>query len=122
MHRTGRGGTALIFEPLTDSSQDDGPQSTGRTAGEILERCVTEAERQAETLARIDAAVGAALAAGNANGDPEALQALDLLRQETHALSRVLRLVADQGSRDAIIPGEALAACVPMAAQRLRLS
>jgi hypothetical protein len=66
--------------------------------------------------------VGEVLAAGHANGDPATLQTLDLLRQEAHALSRILRLIADQGSRDVIIPGEALAACVPMAAQRLRLT
>ena len=122
MHRTSGRGAALII----DDHSEGGPQgpSTGQhsTAAKILAACVIEAERQAKALARMDTAVGAALGTGQATIDHKTLQALDLLRQEADGLARMLRLATSMPSADSVIDASSISRCVPIAAQRVRLT
>jgi hypothetical protein len=112
----------LIVEDPSGTPDAPTPPPVDKTAGEVLAACVLEAERQAESLRRLDAAMGAALGAGPGTLDPLVLQRIDLLRQEAAALSQVLRLVAEGSSREAVLDGEALAARIPLAEQRARIA
>ncbi|MDG4649244.1 hypothetical protein P6F26_12375 [Roseibacterium sp. SDUM158017] len=89
---------------------------------DVLRACVIEAERQADALGRIDNAVGEVLAAGTRPADMRMLQTVDLLRQEAQALSRILRLVSEGRSPDVVLSGADLAARIPLAEQRARLT
>ncbi len=112
----------MIVEDPSGTPETPTPPPVDKTAGEVLAACVPEAERQAEALRRLDAAVGAALGAGPETLDPLVLQQIDLLRQEAAALSQILRLVAAESSPEAILDGEALASCIPLAEQRARIT
>jgi hypothetical protein len=107
---------------------DEGTPSPGSettrpylTARELLSACVREAERQAEALTRLDAAVGLALIGDATQADPRVLQKIDLLRQESQGLARVLGLVDTARSPETVLDAGAVAACLPVADQRRRL-
>ena len=106
-----------------DGAAAPGPDATRPrlTAQELLSACVLEAERQAEALTRLDAAVGLALSGGTARADPRMLQQIDLLRQESQGLARVLRLVEQARSPEDVLDAAALSGCLPVADQRRRL-
>lgn len=108
---------------VEDNSGRNAPDALSRekTADELLRGCVTEAERLADAMTRIDDAVGRALVAGASMVNPGILQAIDLLRQEAESLARVLRIVAEHGSSEATIDDGALSEAVPLGAQRARL-
>lgn len=111
----------MIFEDHFDAGPPDAPESRARTARELLSACAAEARRQADALHHLDTAVGTALSGGADSLDPRALQMLDLLRQEADGLARLLAMASGMPSPDAIIASDAVARCVPLAAQRARL-
>ncbi len=91
-------------------------------AADILAACVREADRHARALARMDKTVGAALESGQGAIDHKTLQELDLLRQEADGLARMLHLVTSMPSAGSLIDAASIARCVPLAAQRARLT
>jgi hypothetical protein len=112
----------LIIDDHSAGRPEEHPTGPRRTAAEILAACVLEADRHAKALARMDTTVGAALEAGQAAIDHKTLQALDLLRQEADGLARMLHLATSMPSTDAVIDAASIARCVPLAAQRARLT
>jgi hypothetical protein len=111
--------------------EDDGtsdPIPTGavvpseKPVHDLLAACAAEATRQAAAMRDLDGFVGDLLMRGAAAADPQALQRLDLLRQEADGLARVLQLVASQAERNTMVDGTAVTACLPLAAQRARIS
>ncbi|MCU4651587.1 hypothetical protein N8I71_02010 [Roseibacterium sp. SDUM158016] len=88
---------------------------------DVLDACVREADRQAEMLSRIDKALGCALASGDLRPGLPLLQSIDLLRQESQALARVLRIVAEDPSPDRRLDVAQLSGCIPVARQRARM-
>jgi hypothetical protein len=93
-----------------------------RSVHDLLNACAAEANRQAAAVQDLDGFVGDVLMRGAAAADPKALQKLDLLRQEAEGLARVLQLVAAQAERGTLVDGHDLTACLPLAAQRARIS
>ena len=112
----------MIFEDHSGVSADIPEPGDRRRAGEILAACAIEATRHADALAVMDHAVGTALDRDRTVLDHKTLQALDLLRQEAAGLARVLSLAASAPSPDTVIEYDAIADCVPLAAQRTRLT
>jgi hypothetical protein len=111
----------LIVDDGEQQAAAGAPDPRAPSAREMLGACVREAERHADALGSLDAAVGRILATGTVATELGALQGLDLLRQEAEALSRVLRLVATADGPDQPLDAQDLVACVPVAAQRARL-
>jgi hypothetical protein len=89
---------------------------------DLLAACAAEAKRQAAAMEDLDGLVGDVLMRGAEAADPHALQRLDLLRQEADGLARVLQLVASLAERGTKVDGTAVTACLPLAAQRARIS
>jgi hypothetical protein len=112
----------LIFEDHSGTSADIPETGENRRAGDILAACVVEARRLADGLASMDDAVGSALGRDRPPLDPSALQALDLLRQEAAGLAHMLTLAAAIPSPDTVIDYADIRRCVPLAAQRTRLT
>jgi hypothetical protein len=112
----------LIFDGGVEGEAIDDAIAHHRRASEILSACAVEANRHAIALARIDAAVGGALASGNTAIDPQILQSLDILRQEADGLAQVLNVATSLQSPDAIIEYDVILRCLPMAAQRARIT
>lgn len=107
-------------------------------ARDLLAACAAEAERQAGIAARIDAALGAALAAvrqaaGGSSAAPSPaaaaalaagaadLQRADLMRQELAGLASALALLARHDSLETEIPILDILDCTPLGALRQRL-
>lgn len=111
----------MIFEDHFDAGPPDAPEGRARTARDLVSACAAEARRHADALHHLDTAVGTALSGGGGALDHRALQTLDLLRQEADGIARLLALASDMPSPDAIIASDAIARCVPLAAQRARL-
>ncbi|MGP1356349.1 hypothetical protein [Roseicyclus sp.] len=111
----------MIVEDNGGPPQDAPHLFRNPTAREMLLACATEAAFQADALVRLDAAVGQAVIDGAVTADPLVLQAIDLLRQEARGFADLLGLVAAETSPEAELDGAAVAACMPVAAQRHRL-
>lgn len=108
-----------------DGTPDPAPTPTVPTASsvqDLLAACAAEAKRQAAAMEDLDGFVGAILMCGAEAADPKALQRLDLLRQEADGLARVLQLVASLTEHGTMVDGTAVTACLPLAAQRARIS
>jgi hypothetical protein len=112
----------LIFEDHSGVAADIPEPGEKRRAGEILAACAAEACRHADALAAMDDAVGTALGRDRPLLDHKTLQALDLLRQEAAGLAHMLTLAVSAPSPDTVIEHDAIADCVPLAAQRARLT
>lgn len=121
MHRAGGGGAPLIFEDHSGAAAPDAVLSLDRTGYDLLQACAIEAARHADAVTRMDRVLGDALECGEAKGNSQTLQRLDLLRQEAEGIARLLNFVADLPALDAIIDRDAFSKCVPLAAQRARL-
>jgi hypothetical protein len=93
-----------------------------KSVHDLIAACAAEAKRQAAAMQDLDGFVGDVLMRGTAAVDPRALQRLDLLRQEADGLARVLQLVASQAQLGIMVDGTAVTACLPLAAQRARIS
>jgi hypothetical protein len=112
----------LIIEDHSAGGPENPPTGHRLTAADILAACVVEADRHAKALARMDTKVGAALETGQVAIDHKTLQALDLLRQEADGLARMLHLVTSMPSAASVIDAASITRCVPLAAQRARLT
>lgn len=107
---------------VSDPAPTEAPLPEARSVQDLLIACAAEAKRQAGAVQDLDGFVGSVLMGGAAAADPQALQRLDLLRQEADGLARVLQLVAAQAGHGTMIDGRAVMACLPLAAQRARIS
>lgn len=99
----------------------------------LLAACATEAERQANGLRQLDAALGAALAlAQRPAADPAEgralisalasdLQQADRLRQEAEGLARALALLANRPKGAGCLPADQVRGCTPILALQRRL-
>ncbi len=110
----------IIDDQTNENAASPVPVGTIR-AGNVLAACVTEANRHARAITALDRAVGESLGRGGAGMDREALQMLDLLRQEAQGLAQALQLATSLPLPDGVIDSDALATCAPLAAQRTRL-
>jgi hypothetical protein len=122
MHRASGRCAALIVEDHSGAGPQGDPVAQHRETRHILAACAAEAGRLSDGLAELDRAIGQALAEALEQADPRVLQRLDLLRQEADGLARLLALATSMPAPDAMIDTDAIARCVPLAAQRARLT
>lgn len=99
----------------------------------LLSACAAEAERQADGLRKLDAALGEALAYARSKSSGEArestllsalaadLQQADSLRQLAEGLARVLALLAENGPGNDRVTARDILACTPIRALQDRL-
>jgi hypothetical protein len=91
------------------------------TVSDLLLSCALESKRQAHSMKSLDLLVGDLLLKGSAAANPLALQKLDLLRQESDGLARVLELLARQADPKEPLDTEKVASCLSLSLQRDRI-
>lgn len=89
---------------------------------ELVFACALESKRQAEMMDALDNLVGCALGARGPVIDTKMLQQLDLWRQESHGLSRLLQLSASMANDRHPVCDADVKACFSLETQRARIS
>lgn len=113
----------FVEEEMEERGPDLAAMSNPPEFASLMMACTAEATRIAHALAEVDAALGILLEAENPIGPapPQALQSVDLLRQEAEGLAALLGLVARSGAAEAALEACGLDQVLRLQSQRDRL-